>query len=95
MIHIYFKDDLDPRQLQEIWNWAWSVWGWQVREEDRTWGWISTEVKTNPVGDRQVIGMKLPDKEAVALFKLKFPYETYGMFETIEVVEYGSNSKAL
>jgi len=84
MMYLYFERDLGALELQEIWNWAYRHWG--VNGETTVWGWITTPVPTNPVGDRQVIGIRLPDKEAVVAFKLTFSHRTYGEFETIEKV---------
>lgn len=83
MMYLYFELDLGALELQEIWNWAYPIWGVN-KDIHSLWGWITTPVPTNPVGDRQVIGIRLPDKEAVVAFKIKFPYRTYGEFETIE-----------
>jgi hypothetical protein len=83
---MYFDNDIEATQLQKIWDWAWETWGWDNDETKRVWGWITTTA--GPLGDRQIIGMKLPNKEAATVFKLMFPIPTYGEFDTIKKILY-------
>lgn len=84
MRHIYFSDMLDHRDLNEIFYWAVSCYGYNFSTKEHPspkWGWI----KAGPTIDStNIIGIRLPSEQDEIAFSLKFPYKTYGAFTTIE-----------
>lgn len=69
MIHVYFQDRLESRDLQAIYDWGGEHYG----------GVASIDGFRN----NHIIGVLLPDWSAVTLFKLSFPYSARDCFETM------------
>jgi hypothetical protein len=84
MRYIYFSDRLGSKDLNEIFYWATSCYGYNFSTEEHPcpkWGWIKIGTTIDVI---DIIGIILPSEEDEIAFTLKFPYKTYGAFTTIE-----------
>lgn len=52
-----------------------------------SWNWIGMP-GSDYVGQQTCIGIRLPNMETLLAFKISFPYELYGDFETLETFTY-------
>ena len=88
MIHLYFKDIHLSLHSIDIIN---SINDWALQNFDLSfptmlepkpkWEWLRGY---DQYGQNRIIGIALPDAEAVNIFLLKFPVEINFMFETID-----------